>query len=378
MENNENSRVCVSFAAIDPFVEKKMILPTETKASGSDMIEWGERNLYPEYLLDLYKTTPSLNSVVGGLVDYIAGDNQAIEPLVSEYQPGQMNHKGDLIREQVECVARDFGIFGGFALQVIRGLNGTPVEVYYIDFRFLRSNKDNTVFYYCEDWKKSRKNLVKYPAFMPLSSEQWAGMDEEARALHSSSILYVKKSGSQVYPSPMYAAALKSCEIERGIDDFHLNAIDNNFEPSAIINFNNGTPDDKMKEEIEKDVLEKFSGHRNARRIMLSFNPNKENATTFEYPRVDNFAARYEALYKHSRMQIYTSFRANPNLFGIPTDSLGFNQEEYDSAFRLFNRTCVKPVQRMICDAYDRIYGSTGVLNITPFTMEGGEEVKVN
>ena len=46
----------------------------------------------------------------------------------------------------------------------------------------------------------------------------------------------------------------------------------------------------------------------------------------------------------------------------------------YDSAFKLYNRTCVKPVQRLICDAYDKIYGKPGVLTIQPFTLETAEE----
>lgn len=71
------------------------------------------------------------------------------------------------------------------------------------------------------------------------------------------------------------------------------------------------------------------------------------------------------------------SFRANPNLFGIATESNGFNSEEYESAFKLFNRTQVKPAQRLICDAYDKIYGIPGVMTIVPFSMDGETESNV-
>ena len=77
MENKDNNaRVAVSFAAIDPFVQQNIILPTEKKVQGKDMVEWGERNLYPDYLLDLYKTTSSLRSVINGTADFIVGDNR--------------------------------------------------------------------------------------------------------------------------------------------------------------------------------------------------------------------------------------------------------------------------------------------------------------
>jgi hypothetical protein len=84
---------------------------------------------------------------------------------------------------------------------------------------------------------------------------------------------------------------------------------------------------------------------------------------------VEDFGEKYQSLAKHSRQQIFTAFRANPNLFGIPTESLGFSQEEYESAFRLYNRTQIRPVQRLIADTYDKIYQKKGVLTITPFSI---------
>jgi hypothetical protein len=85
---------------------------------------------------------------------------------------------------------------------------------------------------------------------------------------------------------------------------------------------------------------------------------------------VQDFGEKYKSLEKTARQRIFTAFRANPNLFGIPTESLGFSQEEYESAFRLFNRTHVRPIQRKIADAYDTIYGQKGVLTIVPFSMD--------
>ena len=112
--------------------------------------------------------------------------------------------------------------------------------------------------------------------------------------------------------------------------------------------------------------------------VLFSYNPDRTNAVTLTEPKVENFGDRYEALSKHTRQQIFTAFRANPNLFGIPTENLGFSEEEYESAFRLYNRTMVRPIQRKICDAFDRIFGADGVLTITPFSLDGYNEQNVN
>ena len=376
-KQNKPSRASFSFAAIDPYVDNKMILPVERFVSGKDLVEWGNRNSYPDYLLDLYNNVPTLRSIINGNIDFITGNDVSILPLTDNLPNGQMNNRGDNIREQIKDIAKDYEIYGGFALQVIRNLIGMVAEVYYIDMRFLRTNKEGNVFYYCEDWSKSgKKDVIVYPAFMP--NLNWDTLDDEQRNRNASSILYVKNVHTQVYPAPLYAASIKACEIERLIDDFHINSLQNQFVSSAIINFNNGDPGDEMKKEIEDAINEKFAGAANGGRIMLSFNKNKESATDIVEFEVKDFGERYKALSEHSRQQIFTAFRANPNLFGIPTEGNGFANEQYAESFKLYNRTQIQPVQRLIADTYDKIYGTKGVLTIVPFSMDGETEDNIN
>ena len=376
-KQNKPSRASFSFAAIDPYVDNKMILPVERFVSGKDLVEWGNRNSYPDYLLDLYNNVPTLRSIINGNIDFITGNDVSIFPLTDNLPNGQMNNRGDNIREQIKDIAKDYEIYGGFALQIIRNLIGMVAEVYYIDMRFLRTNKEGNVFYYCEDWSKSgKKDVIVYPAFMP--NLKWDILDDEQRNRNASSILYVKNVHTQVYPAPLYAASIKACEIERLIDDFHINSLQNQFVSSAIINFNNGDPGDEMKKEIEDAINEKFAGSANGGRIMLSFNKNKESATDIVEFEVKDFGERYKALSEHSRQQIFTAFRANPNLFGIPTEGNGFANEQYAESFKLYNRTQIQPVQRLIADTYDKIYGTKGVLTIVPFSMGGETEDNIN
>ena len=371
MSNTQSKeRANVAFAAIDPYIETHIVSPAEKTLPGKDFIEWGTNNLYPEFLQDLYDNVATLRSVIDGCVDYIVGDDVTILPLRPNMTDGVMNGRGDTIQEQIRDVSHDEEKCGGFALQIIRGKDGNPSEVYYTDVRFLRANKDCNVFYYCEDWKKrGKKNVVVYPKFEP--NLDWAKLTDEEKSRHASSILFVKGNSRQTYPSPRYAASVKSCEIERCIDDFHLNAINNGFTGSQIVNFNNGRPASaEIMEEIEDNFCEKFSGHQNAGRIAFSWNENRASATTIDQVQVQDFGEKYKSLENTARQRIFTAFRANPNLFGIPTESLGFSQEEYESAFRLFNRTHVRPIQRRIADAYDTIYGQKGVLTIVPFSMD--------
>lgn len=377
-QKTESRRTAFSFAAIDSYVETNIVLPVEKVISGRDMVEWGTKNAYPDYLLDLYNNVPTLRSIINGNIDYVAGDDITILPLQPEFNNNEMNTRGDTIREQVKDIAKDFEIYGGFALQVIRNLAGEVAEIYYLDMRFLRTNKEGNVFYYSERWNRGgRADVVIYPAFMP--NLDWNSLTDEEKNRHASSILFVKNVHTQVYPAPLYAASVKACEIERQIDEFHLSDINNHFVSSAIINFNNGDPGDEMKEEVERTLNEKFAGATNGGRIMCSWNKNKESATDIVEFKVEDFGERYKSLSQHSRTQIFTAFRAIPLLFGLTSEAnTGFSTEEFEQSFKLYNRTQIQPVQRLICDAYDKIYGQKGVLTIRPFSLGGETEDNVN
>lgn len=377
-KQNNSRRSAFSFAAIDSYLETNIVSPVEKVLAGRDMVEWGTRNAYPDYLLDLYNNVPTLRSIINGNIDYVAGNDVTILPLQEEFTNQEMNRRGDTIREQVKDIAKDFEIYGGFALQVIRNLAGEVAEVYYIDMRYLRTNKEGDVFYYSEKWgKSSRTDMVVYPAFLP--KLEWEKLSDEERNRHASSILFVKNVHTQVYPAPLYAASVKACEIERLIDEFHLSDINNHFVSSAIINFNNGDPGQEIKSEIEQGFNEKFCGASNGGRVAFSWNPNKESATDIVEFKMEDFGERYKALSQHSRTQIFTSFRAIPLLFGLTSEAnTGFSTEEFEQSFKLYNRTQIQPVQRMICDAYDKIYGQRGVLTIRPFSLGGDIEVNVN
>lgn len=376
MSQNSEKRH-VSFAAIDQYVETNIVLPTE-KVTNRNFVEWGKGNNYPGYLLDLYNNVTTLRSIINGNIDFVTGDDVTILPLGDRFAEGIMNTRGDLITDIVRDLAKDYNLYGGFALQIIRDHDGDVAEIYYIDMRFIRSNMENDVFYYNEHWEKGgRKDVIIYPKF--LRNLDWASLTDEERDRHASSILFVKNVHTQVYPAPMYAASVLSCEIEKAISQYHWNSLNNNFCPDIIINFNNGDPGDEIKEEIVSDLEEKFSGYQNGKRFMVSFNKDRMSAVTIDAIKTDDFSERYKALEESCRRQIFAAFRAQPLLFGLNMDvSTGFSTDEFEQTFKLYNRTQVRPVQRLIADAFDRIYGSKGVLTIKPFSLESNTEQEVN
>ena len=142
---------------------------------------------------------------------------------------------------------------------------------------------------------------------------------------------------------------------------------------NCIINFNNGVPTDEAQEEMEININEKFSGASNAGRILMSFNDSEANNTSIERVDSDDFDEKYQALAERSKTEIFTAFRANPVLFGINYSS-GFNENEFNEAFKLYNRTVIKPIQKDIIDTFDKIFNTKSSITIKPFSLEATDD----
>lgn len=358
MENEVKQNV-VTFAAIDPVLERTIEEPT-AKRVGSTYMWWGDKNQYPAFLDGLRKGCPTLRSVILGTTDYICGnDVVAKKGLQGMYVDGKRTSWKKFIKQTADSVCT----YGGYAWGVTRdraGENVVSLEV--IPLKYLRTDEECATFWYNEKWGKSSR-AKEYPAWTPGTSEPY-------------SIYYAKVWGDEAYPEPIFAASVKEASTEMAIADFHLGNIERGFMGSYIVNFNNGLVSDEVKSEIEKEFTEKFAGHKNAGRIMFSFNPNVAARTTLEKMEVSDYGEKYDTLSKHCRQQIFTAFRAHPTLFGL-AESSGFNQEEYAGAFKLFNRTMVQPIQAEIIDGIEAVLGESGIVSILPFTMDGATEKEV-
>lgn len=362
-KKTDNSKKMLAFSAIDPYLASNIVEGVEKEVRGFDFITWGEQNDYPDYLLSLYKNVPTLQSIINGAVDFTCGDDAALSNVPFDVY---INDKKETVNQLLRQISYDYWIYGAFAINVVRNRIGKIAGLYYINAKNVRSDKRNDRFWYAEDWGKSygRVKFIEYPKF-------------DINGNEPSSIVYVKNNYTTVYGIPVYGAATKAAEIMKSIDEYHLNSINNGFVGSYIISFNNGVPSPEIQEEIEEELNEKFTGKENAGRILVSFNKDKDSQTTVQKLEQEDWGEKYNSLADWSQKQLFTAFRANPNIFGIATEGTGFSGEEYENTFKLFNRTMIRPVQRLLCDTFACIFGEE-VLEIKPFTLESEGEKMVD
>jgi capsid portal protein len=336
MSVNKNS---VAFAATQKSVATSN---AESILSGNKWVNYGEGNNFPLYLWDLYLNSSVHQAIIDGTKDYVLG-----EGIESQH----------ISQDLVDKITLDYVLYGGFAVEVVYNLIGEIAKLTHLDFANCRTNKEIDTIYYSKDWKKWSKSFVEYPVFNP------------SAPVKKSQVLWVQGNRTRgIYPIPRYIGGLSAVETSIEIQNYHLSAIKNNFVVSAIINFNNGQPTEDEKALIEKGIKEKFTGSDNASTFMLAFNESKESAVTTERLEGDKADEKFLQLSKDTKENIFISHRVTSGaLFGLVSESTGFNATEYVQSFNIYNKTVIQPMQKDIAKYLYPLYNE--LIIFKPFVL---------
>lgn len=358
MENkNDKQTFKLSFAAIGKNLSDNIISPTEIEDKKAEYVIWGDGNQYPKYLEYLSENSYSLKSCVEAFVRYAVGNGATIT--IPQFQE-ELNQRGETISDIVEQIARSYAIYGGFALNILRNAFGKISEIYVMDFKNIRSDYNNEMFYISKDWSKSygRVKTICLPKF-----------DVEATDVPSS-IFYYNNSFNTTYPKPCYAASTIACDIETRVSEFHLNTLANSFSSNYLVNFCNGTPNQEQQLEIEEMFNEKFCGTENSGRVVISYSDSKDNAPIIEeFGGSSDFVDKYNSLITNSKEQILSAFQINPLLLGSANLATGFSTNEFSDSFKLYNRIVAVPFQNVIKRTFNKLFGDECV-TIKTFTID--------
>ena len=331
----------------------------ETKIVGKKWVSYGEKNDFPDYLFDLYLRSSVLQSIIEGIIDYTVGAGVAHTIIPST----KVNTDGETLKDIMKKILVDYLVFGGFALNILRDSNDNVSEIYWVDIRNFRLSEDGTIGYYADNINAWGAKPIEIPIFNPKQKQK-------------SSIFYFKGHISRgLYPIPRWSGAITAVETSTEISKYHLSSIINNFSPSALISFNNGVPDKETQMAIEKKINNKFVGSDNVNRFILSFSDSGENATTIQKLDSDSADQKFSTLKDSIFEEIFISFRATPELFGMKKDGSGFNKTEYLESFSLFNKTIIQPIQEDLVDCFDKIYGYENSIKFNKYTVYDDEIV---
>jgi len=239
------------------FAEARQPEFKEKKGIDGGYIKYGENNDYPEYIVDLYNKSSKHSAIIKSKVHYITGNGWSGEPDAQAFieKANRVESLNDLTRK----VSLDIEIFGGAFLEIIWDLSGNLAEIWHCDYTKMRTNKDNTQYWYKEDWKDNKVKPEVVAAFNP---KQPTGKQ----------ILYIKeyRPNIGIYGLPSYFAALNYIESDIEVSKHILGNAQTGFSASKLITLPNGEPNDEEKRNVDQRIRKTYSGA-DGKKYMIAF-----------------------------------------------------------------------------------------------------------
>ena len=337
-------------------------IPHIVEKTNQDWVSFGENNLYPNYLLELFLGSAingalikSIGAMIygGGLAATNADDNEATKESFLKLNGLLHDSPDDVLKD----LAMDLKLFGGCYVNVIWSRDRKSIsKISHIGAQYIRSGKmgdgEIDTYYYSSDWSKWKKSEHKprpYKAFNTKDRTQ------------ASQILMIRDKNPALFYgfAPDYVASTDYIQLDLEIAQFHLANISNGMFPSMAINFSNGVPSDDERRTIERQINSKFSGSGNSGRILLTFNDGKDTTPEIVPLDTNNASESYQFLSKEVVNKVLSGHRVtSPLLFGIRAEGggLGSNADELRDAFSLFNNTVVVPFQNILLKGLEKVF----------------------
>lgn len=325
-------------------------VPEFKEERGKDWILFGKDNLYPDYLIDLYLRSAKHNAIINAKTNYIYGGGLTIDDKTATVEQQAIANKfAEMVKSFSREMITDFELFNTVCIEVIWNKKGTrPAELNYIPVSRIRTNGDETEYYYSNDWSKNTRQDEEKTGF-----KVFKPFDVNKKDLVQLYVFKVKspKKGKEknVYAIPEYIGATASIETDIEIANYHLNNVKTGFSVGTIINFNNGDPGKEGREEIESKIKQKHTGTDKAGSLVITFNASQDNAPTITSFTPSDLDKQFIEISKRVEQDIFTGHKVtSPMLFGVKSEGQLGGRTEMVDAFELFQNTYINVRQTML------------------------------
>jgi hypothetical protein len=336
------------------------IAPTEKENVSRGWVNFGESNMYPQYLIELYNESPVHGSIVNSISQMIAGQGVVGgNSIANQYL---QSIKFDSI---IPNIARDLKLFGGYYLEVIWSMDRTTIaQVNHLPYENCRlgcsdEQDDVTGVWYSRDWSDMRKKK-NIPHYIPMFN-----IDYKEELPKQVMFVHTLKLGSEYYPKPDYVGSVNYIELTRQIGEYHVNNILNGFFPSLIASFNNGIPSLEEQHMIKNQLTASIQGADNAGKVLTFFNEERDRGVDFTAFPLTDADKQYQFLSEECTKQIMIAHRVtSPLLFGVRDGGgLGSNTDELKTALYIFQKQVIEPYQRLIADSVMEICKASNIIS---------------
>ena len=360
--------------------------PIIQEVRGRDYIEYGTddwKNLYPQFLIDLYYSSSTHAAIINQTAEIIAGEDLVakeedainLETYVKLKKFLRHANSKESLHQVIKKVAFDFKLQGAYALHLVWNRERTEiVELYHVPVERVRAGRPNELgqidtYFISADWANTRMNKP-YPVTAFNVNDRTSG----------SQLLYTGaySPNMDVYHTPDYIAGCNWALVDQRVAEFHLNNIENGFSGSYFISFANGVPTEEERRQIEQSLTDKFVGAANSGKFILTFSDDKTRTPEITPISVSDADKQYLALQELLVSNICAAHRiTSKTLMGIDTaNGFSSNADELINASNFYQNTVVRGFQLNILNTLQTIFSVNNIdlpvefVQLKPITVQ--------
>ena len=308
-------------------------------------IPFGQDNLYPEILNQMYYTSPlhgaivdyKVNAVIGGGFNIITDklSNEAKVELYAFENKIKLKKIAPIVTKQLILHSRVY-------FKLCFNDKGKLTKIDNISPEKLRRSRDGKTYFICEDWA-SRIDVLEITPYHPLNKEYEQLFMYELPCI-----------GQDYYPIPQYSSALNFAFLSGELSYLAKSNIQNAVFPSFAMMFPK-RPQSEEEKNILRRTIDKLKGAENAGKAVAFFANSAEQMPKIESLPTNSNDKLFQEASGLNTEQICFAHTIDPILMGVrTTGSLG-SGSDIKQAYVIFEKNVVKPLRECVQDIFNEL-----------------------
>ena len=308
-------------------------------------IPFGQDNLFPELLNQIFYSSPLHGSIVGYKVNAAVGGgfNIVADRLTPQDKLELYTLERKLnIKKVVPAVTQQLILHNRVYFKLCFDDKMKLTKIVNLSPEKLRVNLDRKRYYICDDWS-SRIGVQEIRRYTPT-----------CRDYEQLFVYEVECIGQDFYPLPQYTSALNFAFLSGELSYFAKSNIQNSVFPSFAMMFPK-RPQSEEEKNMIRSTIDRLKGAANAGKAVAFFANSQDQLPKIESLPTNGNDSLFQEASQLNTEQICFSHTIDPILMGIrTTGSLG-NGSDIKQAYIIFEKNVVMPLREMVSDIFNEL-----------------------
>jgi hypothetical protein len=311
----------------------------------ANYIPFGEGNLYPELLNQMYYSSPlhgaicdyKTNAVIGGGFELVTNNLTPQQKL--DLYTFERKTKLD---KMVKATTRQLVIHNRVYFKLCFNEKRELVKIENLSPEKIRVGRDKKTYFICDDWSSriDVRQIKKYHI-----------TNQDCEQLYCYEIESI---GQDYYSLPQYSSALNFAFLSGELSYFAKSNIQNSVFPSFAMMFPK-RPQSEEEKDVLRRTIDKLKGAANAGKAVAFFANSAEQLPKIESLPTNGNDKLFQEASQLNTEQICFSHTIDPILMGVrTTGSLG-SGSDIKQAYVIFEKNVVMPLRGMVQDIFNEL-----------------------